>query len=242
MKNLMAGFAVAVLIACALVLFQQRQVQEKLRADNESLTQQIAQLKADNENLSNLAAQAKNFQSLPDEQFTELLKLRGEVGVLRQQLESQKQQIISANASKMIRAEASSYLSKNQLTNSGFDTPEAALQTYMHGILSDNYDQVRSTMASQLSAQSENAKDREDFEKMISSGATSNFLAQQILAKKIVSDDKIDLEVLVLQNGTAPDISIQHMVKEGGQWKFNGSANNPSWSKDGQVQYILPNQ
>ncbi|HEY5233739.1 MAG TPA: hypothetical protein VIK35_09425 [Verrucomicrobiae bacterium] len=81
----MAGFAVAVLIACAVVLFQQRQVQEKLRADAELLRQQVAQLKADNENLSNLADQAKSSQSLPDEQFTELLKLRGEVGLLRRQ-------------------------------------------------------------------------------------------------------------------------------------------------------------
>jgi prepilin-type processing-associated H-X9-DG protein len=85
MKNLIAGFAIALLIVCAVLLYLQRQAQEKLRAEDESLRQQIAQLKADNENLSNAAAQAKSSQSLPDEQFTELLKLRGEVGVLRRQ-------------------------------------------------------------------------------------------------------------------------------------------------------------
>jgi hypothetical protein len=85
MKNLLTGFAIAGLIVCAAFLYLQRQAQEKLLREDESLRQQITQLKADNENLSNLAAQTKSSQSLPDEQFNELLKLRGEVGVLRRQ-------------------------------------------------------------------------------------------------------------------------------------------------------------
>jgi myosin heavy subunit len=91
MKKLLA-IAVAALVACAIFLFLQNQAQEKLRAEDEELRQQIAQLKADNENLSNAATQAKSSQSLPDEQFTELLKLRGEVGVLRQQVDGLRQQ------------------------------------------------------------------------------------------------------------------------------------------------------
>jgi len=85
MKNFLAGFGVAVLIACALIVFQQRQAQDKLRAEDESMRRQIAQLKADNEKLSNFAAQTKSSPSLPDDQFNELLKLRGEVDVLRRQ-------------------------------------------------------------------------------------------------------------------------------------------------------------
>jgi hypothetical protein len=52
---------------------------------NEALTQQIAQLKADNESLVTLAAQAKKPASPPSDQLAELLRLRGEVGTLRQQ-------------------------------------------------------------------------------------------------------------------------------------------------------------
>jgi hypothetical protein len=98
MKNLLAGFAIAILIVCAALLFQQRQAQEKLRAEDESLRQQIAQLKADNENLSDLAAQAKSSQPLADEQFTELLKLRGEVGVLRRQTNEFGQELANLSA------------------------------------------------------------------------------------------------------------------------------------------------
>jgi beta-glucosidase-like glycosyl hydrolase len=112
MKNLIAGFAVALLIACAVLLFLQHQAQEKLLAKDELLRQQIAQLKTDNENLSTLAAQTKNSQSLPDEQFAELLKLRGEVGVLRRQtnelgkLREENQQLSAAQRAQQSNVDA----------------------------------------------------------------------------------------------------------------------------------------
>jgi vacuolar-type H+-ATPase subunit I/STV1 len=86
MKNLIAAFAMAILIACAVLLFLQHQAQEKLRVENESLTQQLAQLQVDNESFSNRLAAASDSKNLTDDQFNELLKLRGEVGVLRRQV------------------------------------------------------------------------------------------------------------------------------------------------------------
>ena len=86
MKNVLLGFAAAIVIVCAAFLFLQHQAQEKLRADNEALAQQLAQLQTDNESISNRLASAGDSKKLPDEQFNELLKLRGEVGVLRQQI------------------------------------------------------------------------------------------------------------------------------------------------------------
>ena len=78
----------ALVVASATTAFViQHQTQNKLRAENESLTQQIAQLQTDNENFSNrLAFTTGDSKKLPDDQFNELLKLRGEVGVLRRQV------------------------------------------------------------------------------------------------------------------------------------------------------------
>jgi hypothetical protein len=62
-------------------------VQTRLRQENQSLRQQIgglAQLKAENGRLSNLLAQAESSQLSQDQQ-SELMKLRGEVGLLRRQ-------------------------------------------------------------------------------------------------------------------------------------------------------------
>jgi hypothetical protein len=78
-------FAIALLIlAGAVIIWLQFQTQKNLRAENESLRQQIAQLKMDEENLSNRLADTNDSKKLSDEQFNELLKLRGETGLLRQ--------------------------------------------------------------------------------------------------------------------------------------------------------------
>ncbi|MFZ0825908.1 MAG: sigma-70 family RNA polymerase sigma factor [Verrucomicrobiia bacterium] len=69
----------------AATLVIQHQSQAKLREENESFRQQIAQLKADNESSSNLVTQAKKPASPPSDRSDELLRLRGEVGRLRQQ-------------------------------------------------------------------------------------------------------------------------------------------------------------
>jgi hypothetical protein len=63
----------------------QHQVQEKLHAENVALALRLAQVQTDNENLSNRLASAGNANSLSDKEHNELLKLRGEVGVLRRQ-------------------------------------------------------------------------------------------------------------------------------------------------------------
>jgi cell division protein FtsB len=79
------GISALIVAGVTIVFVVQQRAQEKLRAENESLAQQIAQLQTDNEILSNRLAAAGDSKSLTDEQFNELLKLRGEVGRLRHQ-------------------------------------------------------------------------------------------------------------------------------------------------------------
>lgn len=85
MTKLKLGIGALVVASASTALIVQHQAREKLLLANEALTQQFAQLKADNESLSNLAAQAKPPTSPPSDQLDELLRLRGEVGMLRQQ-------------------------------------------------------------------------------------------------------------------------------------------------------------
>ncbi len=63
----------------------QHQTENKMRGDNQVLRQQVAGLAANNESLSNRLLHVSPASSLADEQFRELLRLRGEVGMLRQQ-------------------------------------------------------------------------------------------------------------------------------------------------------------
>ena len=87
MTKLKLGIITAVVTVAAIPLWTQHRSLTKLRQENESLrqqTQQFAVLFAENERLSNLVAKA-NSQGARD-QSSELLKLRGEVGVLTRQL------------------------------------------------------------------------------------------------------------------------------------------------------------
>jgi hypothetical protein len=77
------GALVASGVVTAFVL--QHQAQDKLRVENGLLHRQITQLQSDNGNLSSRLAEIGDSKKLSDDQFDELLKLRGEVGVLRQQ-------------------------------------------------------------------------------------------------------------------------------------------------------------
>ncbi|HEY4984894.1 MAG TPA: hypothetical protein VIJ24_07490, partial [Verrucomicrobiae bacterium] len=86
MTKLKLGISALVIAGATTALVVQHQSQIKLRVENESLTYQIAQLKTDNDSRSNRLAAAGNSKSLSDDQFNELLRLRGEVGMLRRQL------------------------------------------------------------------------------------------------------------------------------------------------------------
>ena len=68
----------------------QHQAQAKLRDQNEGLRQQadqLAELQKDNARLSNLLASTKSSHTVPNEQFREVLRLRGEIGRLQTVLE-----------------------------------------------------------------------------------------------------------------------------------------------------------
>ena len=77
---------VILIVIAATSIFFQLQTQKQLRAEVESNAQQITLLKTDNESLSNQLVVASSPKSLSDPQKNELMKLRGEVGALRNQI------------------------------------------------------------------------------------------------------------------------------------------------------------
>jgi RNA polymerase sigma factor (sigma-70 family) len=85
--KLKLALSALVVASATTALVVQNQTQNKLRDENGLLQQKIAQLQSDAENFSNRLANVGAAKKLPDEQFNELLKLRGEVGVLRRQLD-----------------------------------------------------------------------------------------------------------------------------------------------------------
>lgn len=121
----------------------------RLQAENDSLRQQIEQLGwlgEENHRLSNQVAQAVQREGLTKEQFQDLLRLRGEVGVLRRQKEEM-QELAAENEKLQIenrqlksppatpaRSEfqfAERGIPKESWTFAGYATPEAAAQSML---------------------------------------------------------------------------------------------------------------
>jgi hypothetical protein len=102
---------------------------------------QIAQLTAENERLSNLVARAGTSQGLPPDQLGELLRLRGQIGRLRQaakehaQLQAANEQLrwTRARSEEQLAAAraAPNFWAKDQLAFAGYADPEAALKTLL---------------------------------------------------------------------------------------------------------------
>lgn len=252
MTNLKLGVSALVVAGTATALVVQQQNQTKLRDENGVLQQQVAQLRTDNESFSNRLAAAGDVKKLPDDQFNELLKLRGEVGVLRRQNESQKAQISQNEAirknTQFIGHTPGTYISKEQLSDAGYATPETALETINWAMMSGTYDQVNQGLSPELLADEfKNPNGREDFEKQQKMIAPL-FKGMQIVAAKSLADDRVELKFKMDadpvpgQANQQPSFLIQPMVKVGNEWKLGGSTRSYSdnWENNGQVQTFVP--
>jgi RNA polymerase sigma factor (sigma-70 family) len=83
MTKLQFGLGAIVVGGLAVTVAVQHQIENNIRGENQALRQQLAGLAADNENLSNRLNQVREPSALAGDQFRELLRLRGEVGRLR---------------------------------------------------------------------------------------------------------------------------------------------------------------
>ncbi len=106
----------------------------KLRDENESLQQQTAQLKSESESLSNRLTALANTKSpsaksLPDEQFNELLRLRGMAGVARRA-------IGEAEQLRAQLARQASEATNNPVSGAMADAMKQAVEQQMEGRLS----------------------------------------------------------------------------------------------------------
>jgi RNA polymerase sigma factor (sigma-70 family) len=250
--KLKLAFGAIVVAGAATAFVLQQQNQTQLRGENESLRQQIAQLQTDNESLSNRLAEAGDFALLSDKQMNELLKLRGEVGLMRRQIEVQKTQtnrpVVSSREANYAGHTPGAYISKDQLRFAGYATPEAALETITWAMMAGTYEQVTQGFPPELLAEeSKNSKAREDFETQQKMMAPL-FKGLQIIAEKSLAGDKVELKVkmdtdpIPSQTRQQPPFLIQPMVKIENEWKLGGSTRDyqNGWENGSQVQVFVP--
>ena len=132
---------VAALAALSTPMVIQHNAHVRLRAENQSLSQQVDQLAplaTENQRLSNLVAQSRRSTPPSGEPSRELLRLRNAVTLLRQQ----NQGLAQLLSEKQQGASAADFQPSSSWADSGNLTPEAAADTFAWAIKHGNKDRL----------------------------------------------------------------------------------------------------
>ena len=236
MTKLQAGIISAVVVAgVATPLVIQRE--SKLRGANQSLRQQvdqIAQLQAESDRLSNLVAQAEGARILQTDQAQELLRLRGEVGMLRRQtndigkLRAENGQLRSAlNTASATSKDAVS--SKTALENvpreswtfSGYADTESDFQSTIWAMSQGD----AKTFLASLSPDGREFKHSQgkSEDEIVSRGKqeVEKVTAFKIIDKQVVSENEAILTIYASGINESTRFRLQRI---GSDWKFAGPA------------------
>jgi hypothetical protein len=189
-----------------------RQAQSRLQEEVEALrlrTERMDSLLAENGRLSHLVAHAETANSLDQNQLSELLRLRGEVGQLRQQASEAKQLQAeirrlqtSANAGHGKSDTANSkeedldiQLPKVSWAFAGYSTPEAALQTLLWARREGDFNSVLASLTPGFVEQAQKAwGDKVEQEvKAELPGDLDRVTNCRISKKAVLSDDEVKL-------------------------------------------------
>ena len=217
------------LVGLAIWLAVEHQARLRLGEENKALQQQsdqMAGLAADNERLSNLIAQANRSQSLPDDRLKELLRLRGKVGLLRQQgkeLETLRNENRQARAGAAGAAAITNYWPRDSWAFAGYASPEAALQS---ALWAGNKGDMKTLLGGTTGeAHKEMEKDIEEKSESEASAKvmrdTALLKSVRVLNSEVQANDTVVLTT-AFEDETDTFLLKLLMKKIGNEWRFSG--------------------
>ena len=219
--------SVAAVVGLAIWLAVVHQARVRLGEEHKALEQQLGQMAsliATNEQLSNLVAQASRRQSLPEDQSRELLRLRGEVGVLRQQsheLESVRNENLQARAAGA--AATADYWPRGSWAFAGYASPDAALRSSLwaanngdlKALLASATGDLRKMLEEEFAGKSETEASIRAMDEV------SRLSSVRVLNREVQADD-IVVVTAVFEDRTESHTEKLIMKKIGNDWKISG--------------------
>ena len=231
---------VAAVVGLAIWLAGERQARRRLVEEHTALQQQLDRMTgliAENEQLSNRVAQANPPQSLPDDQLRELLRLRGEVGVLRQkgkELESVRNENRQARAALESKtqgagaakaAATADYWPRDSLAFKGYASPDAALQSLVWAgnngdlktMLASTTGDARKEMEQQFGGKPETEASIRVMDD------TAGLKSVRLLNRDVQADDTVVLTAAFEDRTDTQTLKLL-LKKVGNEWKLSGKA------------------
>jgi hypothetical protein len=242
-RNLLTSIVcVAAVIGLAIWLAVEHQARLSLAEEHGVLTQQVHQMSlliARNVELSNLVASASPPPLLPDDQMRELLRLRGEAGVLRRQnleLEAVRNENRQAHAalenspktqrtSGAREAPTADYWPRDSWVFAGHATPDAALQTCLwaanngdlKALLASATGDVRKMMEKDFAGKSESEASIKAMDEII------GLKSVRVLNREVRADDTVVLTA-AFEDRTDTHTSKMLLKRIDNDWKLFGPA------------------
>jgi hypothetical protein len=234
------GIAIVIGLAVGLIFEHQRRI--GLRKDRRALEQRLqemARLAGNNEQLSNLLVRANSRRSLSDGQSRELLRLRGQVGVLRQQtgeletVRDENRQAHAAlentlkNAAASKPAATADYWPQDSWAFKGFASADAALQSSLWAANSGDLKTLLASSTGDLRKMiEEDFKDKSEAEASIKAmDEVTGIKSIQVLNREARDDDTVVITAK-LEGSTESQTQKLMLKRIDGEWKVAGKADN----------------
>jgi hypothetical protein len=240
-RSVTAGSLCAATVAgLAIWLGSEHQAGNRLKDENAGLRQQMDQmgeLAAENERLSNVVAQASRSRSGSEGQMKELLRLRGEVGLLRQQskeletLREENRQARAALESSLKTqtagaagaAATADYWPRDSWAFAGYATPDAAIQSCLwagnKGDLRTLLGGITGDLQKQMEKDLEGKSESQVAAKVLAD--TSRLDSLRVLSCEVQAEDTVVLTA-AFEEGTDTRTRKLLMKKIGNEWKLSG--------------------
>jgi RNA polymerase sigma factor (sigma-70 family) len=230
------GVAAVAVAAVTTPLVVVHRSESRLVAENQALRRQMQEMAAETARRSNLTAQASHAGQWSDPQRSELMRLRGEVGMLRRQIQRVGAATQAAPAARLDPGVAqapgavasSNVLPRESWSFAGYATPEAALQSIAWAASKGD---VR-TFVGSLTEEGRAQFDKETQGKSDSevTGMLTNLMnethALRLDQKKVSGDGKVTFVLSYREQNdgaaTMRDEQLITLVQVDGEWKMSG--------------------
>lgn len=245
-----AAIAAAALLAGTAAYLAQKHKTDQLQTQMDAALAQLETAKASAQAARmSQAAREQELQALRSA-AVELARSRNEVAQLRQQGETAAKAAASpASPAPGPAAPAAfppgTYVNKAQLAFAGYATPEATIQSLAWAMANGQTNFVPRIIPADLPQGQQLAQDLQQ----ASQDAAPFFLGMQVMAEKLLADDRVELMVKVdaqappgVEVNLPPPFNILPMVRVDNEWKLGGAPQDysPDWAKTGQIKMFAP--
>ncbi len=204
---------------------QNSQLRGEIQAAINNQSEYLQKLQREREDASNRVAWLTDELIKGKSTGLELLKLRGEVGLLRNRIREQEKLLATLPNQRQIKPIPSGYISMESLTFAGYSTPEKAMQSWLWAMATADKTNLLSSVGPNLKKEVEESTNKPDGEFLDEALSSMSVIsALRIFDQKSVTDSEVDLTMSAITFGGQTNTMKMIVRRFQDDWKVDGNA------------------